>query len=39
LEKIRKKLEMMERGTRKEKKNFRNNLGGKKKNQAKKIRN
>ena len=29
----------MERGTSKEKKNFRNNSGGRKRNQAKKIRN
>jgi len=30
---------MMERGMSKEKKNFRNNSGGRKRNQAKKIRN
>ena len=30
---------MMERGTSKRKKNFRNNLEGKRRNQAKKIRN
>jgi len=39
LGKIRKELEMMERGMSKEKKNFRNNSGGRKRNQAKKIRN
>jgi len=36
LGKIRKELKMMERGTSKRKKNFRNNLEGKRRNQAKK---
>jgi len=39
LGKIRKELEIMERGMSKGKKNFRNNSGGRKRNQAKKIRN
>jgi len=39
LEKTEKKLEIIERRTSKGKKNLRNNLGGKRKNQAKKVRN
>ena len=39
MEKIRKELETMERGMSKRKKNFRNDLGGRKRNQAKRIRN
>jgi len=39
LEKIRKELEIIERGTSKRKKNFRNDLEGRKKKQAKRIRN
>jgi len=39
LGKIRKELEIMEKGISKRKKNFRNNLGRKRRNQAKRIRN
>jgi len=39
LEKTRKKLETMERRMSKGKKNFRNNLGRRRKNQAKRVRN
>jgi len=39
LGKIRKELEIMERRTRKGKKNFRNNSGKRKRNQVKRIRN
>jgi len=39
LEKIRKELETVERGTNKRKKNFRNNLGRRRRNRAERIRN